>query len=209
VTSRALRSTTVREYANGRVEQLLVPALRGEEVWRHPLVAATFDERLRDDLRAACDRLPRYLDELDAAPLATSHGDACTRNLLVTPGHDGFVLIDFGFWGPAPVGFDLSQLVLAEVLMGERPAGDLAGLEAACVPAYLDGLQAEGVEVPQAVVERAHALLMLLFSGLAAVPFEHLGAEPTPELMRIAGERAAGTRWMLDRVAATEAASLV
>jgi phosphotransferase family enzyme len=201
------RCRTVRDYADGRVAQQVLPALRSDEVWQHPLVAATFDHELRDDLRAACDRLPGWLDELDAAPQTTSHGDACTRNLLVTAGQAGFVLIDFGFWGLAPVGFDLGQLVVAEVGMGERPAAELPALEAACLPAYVEGLRAEGTDVPVAVVERSHALLMMLFSGLSAVPFEFLDGPPSAERERISRERASSARWMLDREAATEVIS--
>ena len=32
-------------------------------------------------------------------PFATGHGDACPNNLLVRAHDDGFVLIDYGFWG--------------------------------------------------------------------------------------------------------------
>jgi Phosphotransferase enzyme family len=196
---------TVRDYADGRVAHLVVPALRDDEIWSHPLVAETFGTALRDELRAAADLLPTWLDELDRAPVGTSHGDACTRNLLVTSASDDFVLIDFGFWGVAPLGFDLGQLVLAEVAMGERASGCLPVLEAACLPAYVEGLRAEGVDVAAEVVARAHALLMMLFSGLSAVPVEHLGSPVTPELLRLGRERAAGARFMLDRVAATAA----
>ena len=200
---------TVRDYADGRVASQILPALRGDDLWQHPLIAATFDDELRDDLRAACDRLPGWLDELDAAPVTTSHGDACTRNLLVVADRPGFSLIDFGFWGLAPVGFDLSQLVWAEVGMGERPAAELDRLEAACLPAYVDGLRAEGRDVPAAVVERSHTLSMMLFSGLSAVPLEFLDEPPTPDRERISRERATSARWMLERVAATDAAALV
>ena len=45
--------------------------------------------------------------------------------------------------------------------------------EGACVPAYVRGLRDEGCDVPEEVVARGgHALLMLLFSGLSAVPFD-------------------------------------
>jgi Phosphotransferase enzyme family len=194
-----------RTYASGRVVHMVVPALLGDEVWSHPLVSAAFDAALRDRLRTATTRLPAFLDELDAMPVGTLHGDACTRNLLVERGHDGFVLIDFGFWGRGPVGFDLTQLLLGEVQMGERPAAELPGLEAACLPAYVEGLRAEGTEVPLATVRRAHALLALLFTGLSAIPFEHLGQPVTDELMRVARERAAAARFLLDLVDSTAA----
>jgi hypothetical protein len=194
-----------RTYASGRVEHLVAPALLGDDLWRHPLVAETFDDDLRDRLRAATARLPQMLDELDAMPVGTLHGDACTRNLLVEPGRDGFVLIDFGFWGRGPLGFDLTQLMLGEVQMGERPAAELPELERVCLAAYVEGLRAEGTEVPVGTVQRAHALLALLFTGLSAVPFEHLGEPVTDELLRVACERAAAARFLLDLVDATAA----
>ena len=75
------------------------------------------------------------LAELDDVPVLTLHGDACTRNLLVRRGsmNEGFVLIDFGFWGRGPVGYDLTQLLVGEVQLGERPADELPALEAACL----------------------------------------------------------------------------
>jgi hypothetical protein len=197
------RKRTVRAYAEGRVALQVVPALRSDDVWNHPLVAATFDDQIHKDLLRAADALPHIVDELETMPIGTSHGDACTRNLLVSPATTDLVLIDYGFWGEAPIGFDLSQLLLGEVQMGERSATCLGGLEAACLPAYVRGLHDEACDISLEDVRRSHALLMVLFSGVSAVPFEHLGAEPTPELQRIAGERAASARFILDLLAET------
>ena len=194
-----------RTYAAGRLTQQVLPALHDEDLWSHPVMTAAFDNRLRDDLRTAAGRVPAMLDELDLVPLATFHGDACTRNLLVRRGaeEDGFVLIDFGFWGRGPVGFDLSQLLLGEVQTGERDADELPALEAACVDDYVRGLADEGLDLPVEVVRRSHALLMLEFSGLSAIPFELLDGPPSPEAVRIARERAVAARFILDLVDAT------
>lgn len=194
---------TVRDYAAGRLEHLILPALRSDDLWGHPLVSGAFGGELRGRLRAAVEGVPGYLRELDAVPLGTSHGDACTRNLLVTTDDDGFTLIDFGFWGRSQLGADLRQLLLGEVLMGERSALELPALEDDCLAAYVDGLRDEGCDVDAAVVQRSHALLMLLFSGLTAIPFEHLGKAPTDELRRVADERAQSARFILDLVDTT------
>jgi hypothetical protein len=193
----------LRHYAEGRLAVQILPALRSDELWAHPLVAAAFDDTLRADLLAAAEAMPGYLEELCAMPMGTSHGDACTRNLLMTPACEELVVIDFGFWGEAPLGFDLTQLLLGEVQMGERPAADLDVLESTCLAAYVRGLRDEGCDVSPEVVRRAHALLMLMFAGFSAIPFEHLGSEPTRELQRIAGERAQSARFILDLVAET------
>jgi aminoglycoside phosphotransferase len=198
---------TVRAFAEGRLEHSVLPALRGDDLWNQPIVASTFDDRLREDLLRAADAVPDVVNELETLPLATSHGDACTRNLLVTATSADLVLIDFGYWGETPVGFDLRQLLLGEVQMGERPASCLPALEVACLPAYVRGLRAEGCDVPRDVVRRSLALSMLLFAGLPAIPFENLDSPPTPELERVAGERAASARFILDLLDETAAGS--
>jgi hypothetical protein len=147
---------------------------------------------------AAADALPSLLDELDDLPNTAAHGDACTRNLLVTDNDDGFTLIDFGFWGEAPIGFDLGQLLLGEIQLGERPAHTLAHLEDACLPAYIRGLRAEGSQATDAQVHRSHAILMTIFHGLTAIPFEHQDAAPTDALRYIFHQRAAAARFILD-----------
>jgi len=193
-----------RGYHGGRLATQVVPALFSEQLWEHPLLAAAFDEQLRADLRAAADAMPAYLDELDAMQVGTNHGDACRRNLLVSRADPhGFVLIDYGFWGRAPLGFDLSQLLIGDVQTGERAASSLPALEQACLTSYHQGLQDEGVDIDEARLRRAHALLMLEFAGLSSVPFELLEAPPTDEGLRIATERAAAARFMLDLVAGT------
>jgi aminoglycoside/choline kinase family phosphotransferase len=161
-------------------------------------VAATFDNDLRTRMLATADALPSLLDELDRMPLATTHGDACTRNLLVTDTHDGFTMIDFGFWGRAPIGFDLGQLLLGEIQMGERSARTLPQLEEACLPAYVRGVHAEGSAATFAQIRRSHALLMTIFHGLPAIPFEHQTAVLTSELHRLFNERATMARFILE-----------
>jgi hypothetical protein len=194
-----------RRYAAGRFAGQVLPALNDDGLWQHPLLAHCFGDRLRDDMRAAAAAMPGYLDELDTVPVGTCHGDACTRNLLVREGagDDEFVLIDFGFWSRAPLGFDLSQLLIGEVQTGERAAADLPAIEAACVPAYTAGLAAEGCDVTEDVVARSHALFLLLFAGLSAIPFELLAGPVDDESVRVARERAGGARFSLDLVAGT------
>lgn len=192
----------VREYAEGRVASQLLPAIRSD-LWQHPLVAATFDDELRNRLLLAADHMWSIVDELEALPSGTFHGDACSRNLLVERGSTDLVLIDFGFWGRGPLGFDLAQLLIGEVQMGERSADHLPELEKVCLPAYVEGLRAEGCDVPLDVVQRAHALQMLVFAGFSALPLEHLDKAPTDELRRIARERAESLRFILDLVDAT------
>ena len=193
----------VRGYFHGRVAHQLVPALRDDGLWRHPLLAGPSWAELRGRLLDAVDALPQVVAELESFPTMTLHGDATPRNLLVDRATEELVLIDFGFWGEGPVGFDLGQLLVGEVQVGERPASGLPALEAICVPAYVEGLRQEGVDLEKAVVRRAHALQMLVFTALSSPPLEHLAAPVTPELVALATERARIAGFVLDLVDAT------
>jgi hypothetical protein len=196
-------SNTIGTYYEGRVSMQVLPALRDADVWSHPLVAGAFDDRLRARLMDAVDRSADLADELSRMPTAASHGDACPNNLLSRADSDDFVLIDYGFWGPGPIGFDLSQLLVGDVQVGRRGSDDLAQLDDAIFAAYMSGLRAEECWVPDDVVRRAHALQLLIFTGLSSVPIDLLGAEPTPELHRLVQHRAAIARFSLDLVDAT------
>jgi hypothetical protein len=201
---RDLGSTdVVRRYGSGRLEHQVLPMLRSEELWAHPLVSAAFDPALTGRLLDTADRTPDLLRELDRAPLATAHGDACSRNILL-PRDDrqDLVLIDFGFWCEAPVAFDLTQLLLGEVQTGDRPASDLARLEEICLPAYHRGLADEGLDVSLEVLRRIHALLMVLYYGLTAVPLEVLFGAPPPQQDTVR-ERARAAAFVLDLVDVT------
>ncbi len=203
LTAVGVTSVTVEGYVEGRLVGQVLPMLRDEQVWQHPLVAPGFGP-LRDGLLSAADRASELGRELSSYPLLAGHGDACANNLLVREDRDGFTLIDFNYFGPSPLGFDLGQLLVGAVQLGEHPPDDLAERGDACLDAYRDGLAAEGYDVSAADLRRAHALQLVLFTGLSCLPFELLGEEPTPEGMRIAAARADLARHSLDLLAATE-----
>jgi hypothetical protein len=194
---------SVHDYLYGRLTHQVLPLLADPGIWQHHLISATFDDELHGRLDKAAARTTEYVAELAGMPPATAHGDASPNNLLPGPTSDSFVLIDYGFWVPAPVGFDLAQLVVGDVQIGRRPAALLDETENACLPAYVDGLRAEGLELTPDVVRRAHALQLLIFTGLSTLPFEYLGQQPTPELHAMATERAAIARFSLDLIDAT------
>jgi hypothetical protein len=198
---------TPATYIEGRLTHQVFPMLRVDELWQHPLIAGAFDPELRGRLLAAADKVWEYGNELMALPTATGHGDACPGNLLVRPDTDDFTLIDFGFWMSFPVGFDLGQLLVGDVQIGARSSEDLAERDEACLLAYLAGLRAEGYQVDEAVLRRAHALQLLLFTGLSAFPWDHVHHPITPELHELAAERAVLTRYVLDLVESTDPVS--
>lgn len=191
---------SVWSYLHGRLAGQVLPALLDDGLWDHPLLVRTFAD-IRPGLRAAAWRAEALTAELAAMPMRASHGDACPQNLLVSPGVEGFVLIDYGFLGTAPVGFDLGQLLVGDVQTGRAVEEDVAALAArdeASLAAYVTGLRAEDDDTPVEVVRRAHALQLLLYAGLSAVPFEHLDEEPTPARLALAARRAALAAYSLD-----------
>ena len=196
-------SFTMADYANGRLFTQVIPILRDEGVWQHPLIAATFGDELRDRLRAAAAEVPAYVEEVLALPHTAAHGDACPNNLLATTDSPDFTLIDYGFWMRMPAGADLSQLLIGDVQIGKIRAGDLAARDDAHVTAYVQGLRDEGCEIPEPAVRRAHALHMLMMSGLSALPVELLDQPPTPALEAQVADRAVIARFCLDRVETT------
>ena len=134
----------------------------------------------------------------------------CANNLLVVDtAPEDFTLIDFGFWARSPIGFDLGQLLVGDVQIGRRDAGDLAGLDRSITEAYQSGLWAEQCWIPDEVVVRTHALHLLLFAGFGAPLMEELAGPPTPELDRLAANRAQIARVALDLVDATAARSTI
>lgn len=202
-------------FVRGRLAHTVLPQLREEATWTDPVVAAHFGG-LRGALEEAVGRLDALAAEFAGSRHLTAHGDACPNNLLRREGDPGFTLVDFGFWRLQPVGFDLSQLLVGDVQVGRQDVGDLPARGAACLEAYAAGLADEGLEVPFEEVRRGHALSLLLFNGLTALPTEMLweqaalreaGGPDQPFLDRFdhwCRQRAGIARYSLDLLAATD-----
>ncbi len=189
-------------YTTGRLDVQVIPMLMSDEIWQHPLCSA-FDTGLRDRLRAAAARAHELAAEGDALPWLTSHGDACPNNLMASDRDGELVLIDFGYWGRAPVGFDLQCLLVGDVQIGKRSAETLAEVDETIIPAYVDGLRAEGCDIAEDVVRRAHAIRSMLMTGLSTLPFDLFEAPMTETTRRIAADRALIARYCLDALDAT------
>ncbi len=194
---------SVRSYVFGRLDMQVLPVLRDDGVWQHPAIAEAFGDDLRDRLRAAALRVDGWLEELDRMPVLTTHGDYSPNNLLPGPTPDGFTLIDFGFWMPNPIGYDLGQLLVGEVQLGRCSPATLPETEAAILPAYVAGLADEGMVVDEATVRRSHALLLMIFTGFSALPFEQIGSTSPEAFRAIAADRAELARFCLDLVEST------
>lgn len=195
---------TIRTYTEGRLAAQVAPALRSRELWQAPWLADAFDPELRGRLLDALDEVPSFVDEVETLPAALAHGDACPNNLLHTAGSSDLTLIDYGFWSLQRVGFDLGQLLVGDVQIGRRAAATLPETEAACLPAYVAGLHAEGIELDTVTVARAHALHLMIFTGLSAplLAPPAPGADPAALALE-ARERAAISAFCLELVETT------
>lgn len=187
----------LRMYAERSVPLRGLAPLGDDDLWAHPWLAP--HARLRQRLRAAGERVGELLDGLDTHRQALPHGDASPQNLLVpADAPDSFVAIDVSFTSPHALGFDLGQLVVGPVHASLVPAAGLSGVVAGVVPAYLEGLVAEGVHASEADVRWAFAASALLRSGLDAVPYHLVGSIDTGAEALVA-ERLALSAFLLDQ----------
>jgi hypothetical protein len=168
-------------------------------MWAAPLLAEVVDGDLRRDLLLLAERVDEWLDALDAVPQTLAHGDASPQNLLVPIDEpDTFVIIDWGFGSPLAVGFDLGQLLIGLVQAGEADARDLGSVHAAILPAYLEGLSQEGMDVDADVAEFGYIASMVLRSAFTALMPERLGDLDCAGLREDFRQRALLTRFMVD-----------
>ena len=169
------RMAAVGDYVEGRLAASGRAGADGRRACPPPLIAAAFSP----PSWPGCGprrRSFRVVVELDAMPPLASHGDACPNNLLIHPDSSDITLIDFGFFGLQPVGFDLTQLLVGEVQLGRRPASALSADEPVALSAYVRAAR-RGPVPDRTRVRRSHALLMMVFCGLSALPLR--AARPT------------------------------
>jgi hypothetical protein len=193
----------LRYYTNGRVIMGALRGLADKQTWRHPLLAAAVcnagDHGLRDELLELGQRLPAVLDALDALPQTYQHGDASPQNLLVPKDNeDEFVVIDWGFDCPQAVGFDLGQLLIGLAHAGELSPDALPVVHRAIVPAFMEGLAADGMIVPEEQVLYGYLGSLLCRATFTALPLEMFGKVDATEGLFY--ERVRLTRALVDLV---------
>ncbi|WP_232828507.1 phosphotransferase [Kribbella monticola] len=170
----------LRYYTSGRVQMAALPGLADEQTWRHPLLASAVcnagDHGLRDELLELGARLPAVLDALDALPQTYQHGDASPQNLLVSKDNeDEFVVIDWGFDCPQAVGFDLGQLLIGLAHAGELSPDALPAVHRVILPAFREGLAADGMAVPEEQVRYGYLGSLMCRAAFTALPLELFG----------------------------------
>jgi hypothetical protein len=190
----------VRKVVESRFEMLA--ALVGDPaVWSRPEVVAAVDDDYRADLERALALTPALLDEMDSLPQGLPHGDAAPVNLLRPRDEPGtYVAIDWAFQCQLPLGHDLGQLLCGEVERGRMNPSRLPRLLDVTLASYVDGLAAEGLDVPAETVLRGLVCSALAPRNLpGAFPIEHLDPAPDEGYLR---RRAGLGRWILDLLGA-------
>ncbi len=166
----------LRMYAEQAVLLRGLGPLADDELWSHPWLAGHAD--LRALLRHLSTEIPEMLDRLDGYVQCIPHGDASPQNLLV-PADDpsSFVVIDVSFRSPHALGFDLAQLLVGLTHTGELPASLLGDIADRIVPAYVAGLEAEGVTGQADAVYDAFVTTAQLRSGFDSFLYGLLGSD--------------------------------
>jgi hypothetical protein len=191
----------VRKVVESRAP-MLAGLVADDAAWAHPVVRDHVDPSLRADLSRALDRLPGLLAEMATLPSSLPHGDAAPVNLLRPRGEaDSYVAVDWAFGCQLPLGHDLGQLLVGDAERGRMdPARLSALLDDVLVPAYVDGLGAEGLALDAAVVRRGAVCSSLGPRTLfGAFPFE-LVEGPVPPDGVVLDRRAGLARFVVDLV---------
>jgi hypothetical protein len=105
------------------------------------------------------------LASMDALPQVLGHGDFHRRNLLLPPGGDDVVAVDWGFCGSAPVGADLADLVGGAAWFCDIEVAEIPAVESAVFAAFEDGLRTAGWDGDARLARLGYAAALALRAG--------------------------------------------
>ena len=194
----------LRMYAERSVPVRGLAPLADDGLWSHPWL--TDHAALREDLRRLGPEIPAMLARLDGFVQTIPHGDASLQNLLTPVGEpDTFVVIDVSFRTPHALGFDLGQLLVGLTHAGLVPASRLPEIAAGILPAYVAGLEEEGVTVQDDAVRDAFTTSVMLRSGFDCFLYDLIGSD-SAEDRHAFDERVALARFLVDHYLAAQPA---
>jgi len=84
-------------------------------------------------------------------------------------------VIDWGFDCPQAVGFDLGQLLVGLAHAGELEPDQLPAIHSVILAAFMEGLAAEGMDVPAEKVLYGYLGSLMARATFTALPLEELG----------------------------------
>ncbi len=186
----------LRMYAAKAVVPRGLGPLADEELWAHAWLEG--HQALRSDLQHLGSLIPAMLDRLDTHVQALHHGDASPQNLLVPESDpDTFVVIDPSFTSPHALGFDLGQLLVGLVHAGEIAAARMPDIVSVIVPAYQEGLAAEGIADQADAAYDGFVTSLMIRSGFDSFLFDLIGSDD-PADRHAFDERVALSRFVTD-----------
>ncbi len=147
------------------------------EAWRSPLVAR-FGAGIRERVLGVWADRDALLTIMDALPRVFGHGDLHPRNILLPPGVDDVVAVDWGFCGPSPLGSDLADLVFGPAWFCDIQVDEVPAVEQAASTAYLDGLVAAGWDAQPQLLRLGYAIAVGLRTGACVPGWAHLLLAP-------------------------------
>ncbi len=176
-----------------------LPALADDALWQTPALQAATARH--GDLRGDLDRLaavaPTLVEAYENLPHALAHGDATPDNLHEpTPGDT--VAIDLSYVGPGALGSDLGQLLVGRFESGAATEHDLDAIRTTLLPAYLDGLADEGLDVDPDLVEAGWAIALAIRSVFTALLVDHRPDRDPAAHNELLARRALTCRFGLD-----------
>lgn len=133
--------------------------LADDRVWAQPLTRELFPGDVRKDLRRLLAEYELWWRAVEELPATLSHLDAFRANLLSRRQPDGVetVAVDWSFMGVAPLGAEVSHLVIGSVFHHGDPV-DPAALADECLSGYAEGLGDSGRRLPIAELRRAYVI---------------------------------------------------
>lgn len=131
--------------------------LYDESAWLQPLIVDNWPNKLRDQLIALYENRNELYEIVESSMRVPSHLDFWPNNVIVDKA--GIVVpIDWSFYGDGAVGEDISNFIPDAVFDGFVGPDTLPEMERFLFNAYLDGLDAGGLNLnPAEIVKSFHA----------------------------------------------------
>lgn len=174
-----------------------LPGLAG-----HPLVDRVYPRHVVESLLVIWERRDRLLAVQHHHTRALTHNDLFPRNVFLrrTPRATYSVAVDWANCGIAPIGQELTALILASPVFAEIRAAQWDLLERECFTCYLTGLRRAGWTGPADDVRLGYLASIMLQALLAVPPLLAL-AQSTPQLDSIVPGFGCAVGDYLDRMA--------